>query len=132
MAQALTQDNFMAHFAQLDSTNNVIRVETVNNNVITDADGNEQEQVGIDFLTQHNGGVGWYKQTSYNGTFRKNYAGIGYTYDATRDAFIPPQPFPSWTLNEDTCQYDSPVPYPTDDKMYNWDEATTNWVAAVE
>jgi len=122
----------MAHFAQLDSTNNVIRVETVNNNVITDADGNEQEQVGIDFLTQHNGGVGWYKQTSYNGTFRKNYAGIGYTYDATRDAFIPPQPFPSWTLNEDTCQYDSPVPYPTDDKMYNWDEATTNWVAAVE
>ena len=132
MAQALTQDNFMAHFAQLDSTNNVIRVETVNNNVITDADGNEQEQVGIDFLTQHNGGVGWYKQTSYNGTFRKNYAGIGYTYDATRDAFIPPQPFPSWTLNEDTCQYDSPVPDPTDDKMYNWDEATTNWVAAVE
>ena len=122
----------MAHFAQLDSTNNVIRVETVNNNVITDADGNEQEQVGIDFLTQHNGGVGWYKQTSYNGTFRKNYAGIGYTYDATRDAFIPPQPFPSWTLNEDTCQYDSPVPYPTDDKMYNWDEATTNWVEVTE
>ena len=118
----------MAHFAQLDSTNNVIRVETVNNNVITDADGNEQEQVGIDFLTQHNGGVGWYKQTSYNGTFRKNYAGIGYTYDATRDAFIPPQPFPSWTLNEDTCQYDSPTPRPTDDLMYTWDEETTNWV----
>ena len=59
---------------------------------------------------------------------RKNYAGIGYTYDKTRDAFIPPQPFNSWILNEDTCQWDSPVPYPTDDKRYNWDETTTNWV----
>ena len=117
----------MAHFAKLDSTNNVIGVHVLNNEVITDADGNEQEQLGINFLTQHNGGVGWYKQTSYNGNFRKNYAGVGYTYDPTRDAFIPPQPFPSWTLNEDTCQYEAPVAYPDDDKMYNWDEATTNW-----
>ena len=122
----------MAHFAKLDKDNKVLGVEVVVNSVITDNDGNEQEQLGINFLTQHNGGVGWYKQTSYNGTFRKNYAGVGYTYDATRDAFIPPQPYNSWTLNEDTCQYEAPVAYPDDDKMYNWDEATTNWVAAVE
>ena len=117
----------MAHFAKLNEINKVIGVEVVNNVVIVDANGNEQEQVGIDFLTQLNGGVGWYKQTSYNGTFRKNYAGIGYTYDASRDAFIPPQPYNSWTLNEDTCLWDSPVAYPTDDLMYSWDEATTNW-----
>ena len=122
----------MAHFARLNEINKVISVEVVANEVITDSDGNEQEQVGIDFLTQHNGGVGWYKQTSYNGTFRKNYAGVGYTYDPTRDAFIAPQPFPSWTLNEDTCQWDSPVPYPTDDKRYTWDETTTNWVEVTE
>ena len=76
-------------------------------------------------------------QTSYNThggvhsddgvALRKNYAGVGFTYDSVRDAFIPPQPFPSWTLNEDTCQYEAPVAYPDDDKMYNWDEATTNW-----
>jgi hypothetical protein len=122
----------MAHFARLDSTNNVIGVHVLNNEVITDNDGNEQEQVGIDFLTQLHGGVGWYKQTSYNGTFRKNYAGIGYTYDATRDAFILPQNYPSWILNEDTCQWESPVPYPDDGKKYSWDEDITNWVAAVE
>ena len=117
----------MAHFAQLDNKNNVISIEVVNNEVITDVDGNEQEQLGINFLTQHNSGIGWYKQTSYNGNFRKNYAGIDYTYDTARDAFIEPQPYPSWTLNEDTCRYEAPVPYPTDDKMYDWDEETTNW-----
>jgi hypothetical protein len=117
----------MAHFARLNETNKVISVEVVVNDVITDSDGDEQEQIGIDFLTQHNGGVGWYKQTSYNGTFRKNFAGVGYTYDTTRDAFIAPQPFPSWTLNEDTCQYEAPVPYPTDGKNYTWNESTTNW-----
>ena len=118
----------MAHFARLNEINKVISVEVVVNEVITDSDGNEQEQVGIDFLTQHNGGVGWYKQTSYNGTFRKNYAGVGYTYDATRDAFIPPQPFNSWSLNEDTCQWEASTPYPTDGKNYTWDESATNWV----
>ncbi len=117
----------MAHYAELDSTNNVLKVHVLNNEVITDSDGSEQEQVGVDFLTNHNGGVGWYKQTSYNGNFRKNYAGIGYTYDSTRDAFIAPQPYNSWTLNEDTCQWESPVAYPDDDKIYDWDEATTNW-----
>ncbi len=118
----------MAHFARLDETNNVIRVHVLNNDVITDGDGNEQEQVGVDFLTQLHGGVGWYKQTSYNGNFRKNYAGVGYTYDKTRDAFIPPQPYPSWTLNEDTCLWDAPTPRPDDGKMYSWDETTLSWI----
>ena len=122
----------MAHFAHLNETNQVIRVSVVNNDVITDSDGNEQEQLGVDFLTQLNSGLGWYKQTSYNGIFRKNYAGVGFTYDSTRDAFIPPQPFNSWTLNEDTCIYEAPVPYPTDDLMYSWDEDTTSWVETVE
>jgi hypothetical protein len=117
----------MAHFAHLDETHNVISVEVLKNTLITDSGGNEQEQLGIDFLTQLHNSNGWYKQTSYNGTFRKNFAGVGYTYDGARDAFIAPKPFPSWTLNEDTCQYASPVPYPEDDKNYEWDEATTNW-----
>ena len=127
MAQVHIQDNFMAHFAQLDSTNNVIRVEVVNNNVITDADGNEQEQVGIDFLTNLYGGVGWYKQTSYNGNFRKNYANVGGVYDSVRDAFIPSKTYASWTLNESTCIWEPPVAYPDDGKIYDWDEATTSW-----
>ena len=127
MAQVHIQDNFMAHFAQLDSTNNVIRVEVVNNNVITDADGNEQEQVGIDFLTNLYGGVGWYKQTSYNGNFRKNYANVGGVYDSVRDAFIPPKPYASWTLVEDTCQWKPPSAMPDDGKRYEWDEDTTSW-----
>lgn len=117
----------MAHFTRLDRANQVISVEAVNNEVITDGDGVEQEQLGIDFLTQLYGGVGWYKQTSYNSTFRKNYAGVGYTYDKTRDAFIAPQPYPSWTLNEDTCQWTAPVTRPDDGKRYEWVEATTSW-----
>ena len=85
---------------------------------------------------------GEWLQTSYNThggvhsngdtPLRKNYAGIGFTYDSTRDAFIPPQPYPSWTLVEDTCQWESPVAYPTDDKMYEWDEDTTSWVEVEE
>jgi hypothetical protein len=118
----------MAHFAKLDNRNKVISVEVVVNEVITDADGNEQEQVGIEFLTQLYGGVGWYKQTSYNGTFRKNYAGVGFTYDLNRDAFIAPQPYPSWTLVEATCKWTAPVAYPDDGKDYDWNEASTNWV----
>jgi hypothetical protein len=118
----------MAYFTRLDKANQVISVEAVNNEVITDGDGVEQEQLGIDFLTQLYGGVGWYKQTSYNSTFRKNYAGVGYTYNKTRDAFIPPQPYPSWLLNEDTCQWDAPTPHPDDGKMYEWDESTLSWI----
>jgi len=71
---------------------------------------------------------GTWVQTSYNASIRKNYAGIGYTYDSTRDAFISPQPYPSWTLNEDTCGWDAPVTIPDDGKQYQWDEPTTNWV----
>jgi hypothetical protein len=124
---AHTQDNNMAHFARLDEINKVIGVHVLNNDVITDDNGNEQEQVGVDFLTQHNGGVGWYKQTSYNGSFRKNYAGVGFTYDQARDAFIPPQPYPSWLLNEDTCRWDAPTPMPDDDQRYMWNEDTQAW-----
>ena len=116
----------MAHFTTLDESNIVTKVEVIVNDVILDSDGVEQEQLGIDFLTELYG-AGNYVQTSYNDNFRKQYAGKGYTYDSTRDAFIAPQPYPSWLLNEDTCQWESPVAYPDDDKMYTWDEATTNW-----
>lgn len=121
----------MAHFAKLNETNIVIGVEVLNNEVIIDDDGIEQELLGVEFLSQLYSG-GWWKQTSYNSTFRKNYAGIGFTYDSVRDAFIPPQPYNSWTLNEDTCLWDSPVAYPTDDLMYTWDEDTTSWVLVTE
>jgi hypothetical protein len=116
----------MAHFAKLDENNNVLAVHVVNNDVIT-IDGVESEQAGIDFLTDLHGHILW-KQTSYNGTFRKNYAGIGYTYDTGRDAFISPKPYSSWTLNETTCQWEAPVAYPTDGESYSWDEETTSWV----
>ena len=118
----------MAHFAKLNSNNIVIGVEVVVNSVITDGDGVEQEQLGIDFLTQLYGGIIWYKQTSYNSTFRKNFAGVGFTYDSARGAFIPPKPFDSWTFNETTCRWDVPVVMPDDGKCYQWNEATTNWV----
>ena len=116
----------MAHFAELDETNIVKQVIVVHNNELLDDNSNESEQKGIDFCTNLLGGT-WI-QTSYNGTIRKNYAGIGSTYDPIRDAFIPPQPFPSWVLNEDTCQWEAPTPRPTDGKDYYWDEATVNWI----
>ena len=118
----------MAHFAKLDNSNKVIRVDVLSNVVITDENDVEQEQLGIDFLTNFYGGVGWYKQTSYNENFRKNFAAVDYTYDGIRDAFIAPQTYPSWTLNEDTCRWEAPIAYPDDGKGYIWDEATTNWV----
>ena len=102
----------MSHFAEIDNDNIVQRV------IVAEQDFINSGLVGDSF--------NWV-QTSYNGNFRKNYAGIGYTYDSTRDAFIAPQPFNSWALNEDTCQWEAPTPYPDDDKMYTWDEATTNW-----
>ena len=116
----------MAHFAKLDVNNTVLAVHVVNNDVIT-INGEELEQVGIDFLASLHGHPLW-KQTSYNGSFRKNYAGIGYTYDVERDAFIPPQPWASWTLNEDTCQWESPVAYPNDGKRYGWFEPNQQWI----
>ena len=120
----------MAYFAKLDENNVVLEVLSVHNNELLQ-DGVEVESKGVQFLVDWSGGYTNWKQTSYNGKIRKNYAGIGYTYDATRDAFIPPQPFPSWTLNENTCLWNAPVAMPTDDQLYNWDEATTSWVVNV-
>ena len=118
----------MAHFAELEN-NIVTRVIVVHNNELLDENGIEQEANGIAFCQSHFGTDNW-KQTSYNGTIRKNYAGIGYTYDEQRDAYIPPKPYASWLLNEDTCQWVSPVPHPTPvgDEGYYWDENTTSWV----
>ena len=118
----------MAHFAKLDKDNVVTEVHVVNNIEMLAADGSESEVMGVAFLIRWSGGYSNWKQTSYNGKIRKNYAGIGYIYDAIRDAFIPPQPFSSWTLNETTCLWDAPTPYPTDGQSYQWDEPTTSWV----
>jgi len=126
----------MAHWAELDSNNEVIRVLVGDNN---DPVGDE----GYQWLIDNLGGT-WVK-TSYNSVagkrrnpetgeitedpgFRKNYAGIGFTYNETLDAFIPPKPFNSWLLNEDTCLWDAPVAYPTDGKLYAWNEEALNWV----
>jgi hypothetical protein len=116
----------MAHFAQLDDQNTVLQVIVVHNNELLD-NGVESEAKGIAFCQSLFPGTNWV-QTSYNGNIRKNYAGIGFTYDAQRDAFIPPKPYPSWVLNETTCQWEAPVPYPTDGKRYIWDDATQTWV----
>lgn len=115
----------MAHFAQLDEMNLVLQVIVVNNNELLDANGVEQESIGIDFCKSLFGPETKWVQTSYNANFRKNYAGIGYVYDPVLDAFIPPKPYPSWVLNEETCQWKSQVPYPTDGKSYVWDESFT-------
>ena len=117
----------MAHFCKLGVGNIVEAVHVVKNEVITDNTGNEQEQLGIDFLNNLYGTRDVWKQTSYNGNFRKNYAGKGYTYDQERDAFIPPKPFNSWTLNEETCLWEAPTAYPDDGKFYNWNEENQTW-----
>jgi hypothetical protein len=109
----------MSHFAELDDNNVVIRVLVGDNN---DPRGDEGYQWFVDNLG------GRWVQTSYNGTIRKNYAGIGYTYDEERDAFIPPKPYPSWDLNEDTCQWEAPEPYPTEG-IYVWNEDELSWDA---
>ena len=116
----------MAHFAELDSNGVVQRVIVVANKDTADANGNELESIGVAFCQKLFGG-NW-KQTSYNGNIRKNYAGVGYTYDAGIDAFVPPKPYPSWVLNSNTAQWEAPVPMPQDGKMYSWDEATQSWV----
>ena len=121
----------MAHFAKLGVGNIVERVAVVSNDVAT------TEQAGVDFLNNLYNTRDVWKQTSYNtqggvhglgGTpFRKNYASKGYFYDQEKDAFIPPKPYPSWTLNESTCRWDSPVDYPDDGKIYDWNEETQQW-----
>ena len=112
----------MAHFAKLGAGNKVLAVHVVSNDVAT------SEQAGIDFLNNlhKDRNVVW-KQTSYNGNIRKNFAGIGYTYDQTRDAFIAPKPYNSWTLNETTCLWEAPVAYPDDGQNYIWNEETQQW-----
>ena len=122
----------IAHWAEIDSDNIVTRVLVV-------ADDKEDGQT---FLAEDLGLGGTWKKTSYNtiggvhtlgGTpFRKNFAGVGYTFDAAKDAFIPPKPFASWTLNATTCLWEAPTPMPTDDKIYTWDEATTSWKEVTE
>jgi hypothetical protein len=126
----------MASFAKIGLNNKVIEVLYVNNEVLKDDNGVEQEVNGIDFLTKLTGYPLW-KQTSYNtsggvhklgGTpLRKNYAGIGMTYDEDRDAFIPKKPFNSWILNETTCQWEAPVAYPNDGQIYSWNETNQTW-----
>jgi len=116
----------MASFAKIGLNNKVIEVLSVHNNELKDSNGVEQEILGIDFLTKLTGWAIW-KQTSYNGNIRKNYAGIGYIYDEDRDAFIPPKPFASWILNEETCIWEAPSAMPDDGERYEWNESTTSW-----
>jgi hypothetical protein len=126
----------MASFAKIGLNSKVIEVLSVNNEVLKDSNGVEREELGIQFLNEIYKWPIW-KQTSYNtyggvhnngGTpFRKNHAGIGYTYDEDRDAFIPKKPYNSWILNEQTCQWESPVARPTDGQRYSWNETNLNW-----
>ena len=116
----------MAHFAKIED-GTVVQVLVIANEDITDENGDEQESLGVALCNQLYGDATW-MQTSYNNNSRKNYAGIGYTYDSTRDAFIAPKPYSSWVLDEDTCQWDAPTPYPDDGKHYRWDEENTQWV----
>jgi hypothetical protein len=118
----------MAHFAQLDENNVVSQVIVVGNQDCLDQNNQESETVGITFCRALFGAHTRWVQTSYNANFRKNYAGIGFTYDKSRDAFIALKPFPSWVLNEDTCQWEAPVPYPTDGNVYFWDEGQCSWL----
>jgi len=125
----------MAHFVKIDASNIVIGGVVLDDKDTEDENGNEVESVGAKYLSDGFGGT--WKKTSYNtsgnvhrlgGTpFRKNYAGIGYTFDEGRDAFYAPKPYPSWTLNEGTCQWDAPTAYPDDGKKYEWNEDTTSW-----
>jgi hypothetical protein len=129
----------MASFAKIGLNGRVIEVVSVVNDVIRDSSGIEREELGIQFLNELTGWPIW-RQTSYNtyggvhklgGTpFRKNHAGIGFTYDEDRDAFIPKKPYNSWILNEQTCLWESPIPLPSDasiDKRYKWNEQIQNW-----
>jgi len=117
----------MAHFAKLGVGNIVEQVIVVHNSVITDENGIEQEKLGNDFINKLYNTRDVWKQTSYNGNFRKNYAGIGFQYDQQRDAFIPPKPFNSWILDENTCRWNAPIPYPQDNNKYNWNEQNQSW-----
>ena len=116
----------MAHFAEINENNIVQRVIVVHNNELLDENGEEKEALGVAFCKNLLGGT--WLQTSYNKNMRKNFAGIGFTYDSVRDAFIPPKPYDSWVLDEATCLWKSPVAYPSDENYYEWDETNTRWV----
>lgn len=122
----------MANFAILDDQNVVIDVVAVANAVVDDLPFPESEPLGIAFLTEWSGGYTNWKQTSYNANFRKNLAGIGYAYIPVLDAFVPPKPYPSWTLDATICQWVSPIPYPSGENMYTWDEDSLNWVEVIQ
>ena len=115
----------MAHFAEIGLNNVVQRVIVVNNTELLDENGTEQELKGQEFCRSLLGGT--WVQTSYNSTMRKNYAGVGYTYDQARDAFIAPQPYPSWTIDETMCVWQPPTPMPQDGKHYTWNEDAGAW-----
>ena len=119
----------MAHFAELDENNVVLRVIVVGNKDTADANGVEKEYIGAAFCERLFGGR--WVQTSYNGKIRKNYAGIGYTYREDIDAFVAPQPYPSWVLNE-AAQWEAPTPMPADGNRYSWDEKTKSWVVVTD
>jgi hypothetical protein len=133
MLQALIQlnnkGNNMAHFAKLENRV-VVQVIVVSDKDTADEHGVEKEDIGIAFCSNLLGGT--WKQTSYNGNIRKNYAGVGYTYDETLDAFVPPKPYASWVLDTDKAQWKAPVDYPTDEGKFTWNEATTSWVEVAE
>jgi hypothetical protein len=116
----------MAHFAELNENNIVLRVIVVRNEDILNSDGNESEKIGINYCRNLFGGE--WLQTSYNGNIRKNYAAAGFKYDSTIDAFIAPKPFESWVLDEDSATWKAPVSIPEDDKRYEWDEPSLSWV----
>ena len=116
----------MAYYAKIGAGNIVTKVHTLDNGVLL-KDGVENEQQGLEFLQNLYNNKDLYIQTSYNGTFRKNYAGVGYTYDSDKDAFIAPKSYPSWTLNNETCRWEPSTAMPDDGKVYDWDEDTTSW-----
>lgn len=117
----------MAKFAKLDENNVVIEVIALANEELMDDNGNEVEAKGVAFLTNWSGGHTNWVQTNVHSLIRKNYAAKNYIYDKNRDAFIPPKPFPSWTLNEEICQWNPPSPYPSTGIPYDWDEETVSW-----
>ena len=116
----------MAHFAEIDSEGTVVRGVVLSNTITYQGD-EEVEELGIAYLQNMFPNTDWV-QTSYNDNFRKRYAGKGYKYDVERDAFIPPQPFPSWLLSEESLSWEAPFPMPDDDKFYKWDEENQSWV----
>jgi hypothetical protein len=120
----------MAHFAKLNENNIVTQVIVVNNEVILDENNQEQESIGIEFCKSLFGTDTNWKQTSYNGSFRGNYAGIGYTYDNALDAFYAPQPYNSWELDTGSFLWEAPIEYPIDGNFYIWDENTISWITA--